>query len=197
MQLAFGVVGFIGFFVMVFFFPETSHPGSRGIEKWRTEHGYTSDRTKFVWINPLLVLKLLKSPNLLSVVSVLLSWKTLQYITSIQSLAGLGVLITDYGEPVVSYDWHSKSNYVILVLLMPLAYTFVQLISQAGWPVQLLTFLAGKAVQYHQRGSHRTLFRTFRFRKHQYVPFLVHDDCADISNQSARPLPVAYRITLS
>ena len=48
--------------------PETAHPNTRGIDKRTTEEGL---RQKFVWINPLGSLGLLRSPNLLMVVSLI------------------------------------------------------------------------------------------------------------------------------
>ncbi|KAJ3513850.1 hypothetical protein NLJ89_g2716 [Agrocybe chaxingu] len=76
MQLSLGFVGIAVFFCILFFFPETYHPGERGIDKvdptslpsWRP-----------VLINPLRPLWLLRSPNLLAVTA-----------------AGFMALITDY-----------------------------------------------------------------------------------------------------
>lgn len=78
MQLAISVTSLIAFTLMVFFFPETSHPGMRGIDKWRQDNG-ANESFKFVWVNPLSSLSLLKSPNILAV-----------------SLSGFGILVTDY-----------------------------------------------------------------------------------------------------
>ncbi|TDL18887.1 MFS general substrate transporter [Rickenella mellea] len=64
------------FLSVVFFLPETSHPGSRGIEKLET------DRRKpfhVVWLNPLKSVWLLRSPNLMAV-----------------TLTGTFTLLTDY-----------------------------------------------------------------------------------------------------
>ncbi|CAA7261029.1 unnamed protein product [Cyclocybe aegerita] len=76
MQLSLGFVGIAVFFCILLFFPETYHPGERGIDKadpaslpsWRP-----------VLINPLRPLWLLRSPNLLAVTT-----------------AGFMALITDY-----------------------------------------------------------------------------------------------------
>lgn len=68
MQYIFGVVGFVCFLGMFLFFAETSHPGTRGIDKWRREHGDNVGRLKIVWLNPIDTLRLLKSPNLLAIV---------------------------------------------------------------------------------------------------------------------------------
>lgn len=76
MQLALGVWGLAAFVWIFLFFPETSHPGTRGVEKidpvkrptWRP-----------VILNPLAPLWLLRSPNVLAV-----------------SMTGLTVLLSNY-----------------------------------------------------------------------------------------------------
>jgi hypothetical protein len=68
MQQFLGLVGLVVFFIIIFFFPETSHPNKRGVDnldpsllpKWRP-----------VILNPLQPLWLLRSPNLFFVVRVL------------------------------------------------------------------------------------------------------------------------------
>jgi hypothetical protein len=79
MQFALGVAGAICFVCIFIFFPETSQPGKRGIDKYRAEH--PGKKFTFVWLNPLRPLLLLRSPVILML-----------------SLAGTGVLITDYGK---------------------------------------------------------------------------------------------------
>ncbi|KAF8061835.1 major facilitator superfamily domain-containing protein [Lyophyllum atratum] len=73
MQLVMGGVGGVMFICMLLFFPETSHPGTRGIDK------LPAASRKWVFVNPLRPLALLRSPNLLAV-----------------SFAGFAVLLTDY-----------------------------------------------------------------------------------------------------
>ncbi|KAJ3511710.1 hypothetical protein NLJ89_g3940 [Agrocybe chaxingu] len=76
MQLGLGIAGLVMFFCILLFFPETYHPGERGVEKadpaslpsWRP-----------ILINPLQPLCLLRSPNLLAV-----------------TIARFTALITDY-----------------------------------------------------------------------------------------------------
>jgi len=64
MQAFLGVIGLIELGFMYFLFPETSQPGARGIDKMSLE-----DRPKrFIFINPLRPLALLRSPNLLLIV---------------------------------------------------------------------------------------------------------------------------------
>ncbi|THV06857.1 MFS general substrate transporter [Dendrothele bispora CBS 962.96] len=96
MQLGLGTCGLLILLLVTTFFPETSIPGSRGIDKRRQElAGQGKSLTEqdkelrgFQWINPFKTLLLLKSPNLLAM-----------------AIAGTAVLMTDY------------------VLLVPLAYT--------------------------------------------------------------------------
>ena len=64
MQAFLGALGLVGFVVMYFLFPETSQPGARGIDKLALE----DKPAKFIFINPLRPLALLRSPNLLLIV---------------------------------------------------------------------------------------------------------------------------------
>ncbi|KAF8875624.1 MFS general substrate transporter [Infundibulicybe gibba] len=81
MQLALAVAGFLAFFIMLLFFPETSHPGKRGIDKLQPAPASSSlwRSWKPFFINPLRPLSLLRSPNMLAV-----------------SVASFLVLLTDY-----------------------------------------------------------------------------------------------------
>jgi len=63
MQGSIGVVGLIALIAMFFFFPETSQPGARGIDKLEAEEG-DRYRKRFVFLNPLRPMLLLRSPNL-------------------------------------------------------------------------------------------------------------------------------------
>jgi hypothetical protein len=60
----------LAFLLVLFFLPETSHPGTTGMEKCnrRREKQGKSPRRLF-WVNPVASLALLRSPNLLAVVS--------------------------------------------------------------------------------------------------------------------------------
>ena len=64
-QMALGIVGLLSFFAIVFFFPETYHPGKRGVDKLDRS---LQPRWRPVILNPLQPLWLLRSPNLLAVV---------------------------------------------------------------------------------------------------------------------------------
>ncbi|KAF8643037.1 hypothetical protein AX16_009238 [Volvariella volvacea WC 439] len=77
MQHILGLVSVVIFLLMLFFFPETMHPNTRGIDKLRSQ---TQDIKWTTFIrNPLSPLSLLRSPNLLAL-----------------SLSGLLVLLSDY-----------------------------------------------------------------------------------------------------
>ena len=62
-----GLLGLIAFTTIYFLFPETSQPGTRGIDKMKAKHGSSS--SSFVFINPLRPLWLLRSPIMLLIVS--------------------------------------------------------------------------------------------------------------------------------
>lgn len=64
MQAILSAFGLVEFVAMYFFFPETSQPGARGIDKLASE----SQRSRFIFINPLRPLALLRSPILLLIV---------------------------------------------------------------------------------------------------------------------------------
>ncbi|EKM83312.1 hypothetical protein AGABI1DRAFT_89867 [Agaricus bisporus var. burnettii JB137-S8] len=68
MQLIIGVLGTFAFVVIWFCFPETSHPGARGIENLRmqADKGIKIRWTHYL-VNPLSPLGLLRSPNILAV----------------------------------------------------------------------------------------------------------------------------------
>lgn len=68
MQGSLGFIGFLVWVVILLFFPETSQPGARGVDKLRLKEG-EHWRQRFVFVNPLRPLALLRSPNLFLIVS--------------------------------------------------------------------------------------------------------------------------------
>jgi len=68
MQGILGLVGFIIFVIVYLFFPDTSHPGARGIDKLRGPDSLNKP-VGFVFVNPLRPMLLLRSPNLFLIVS--------------------------------------------------------------------------------------------------------------------------------
>ncbi|KLO19712.1 MFS general substrate transporter [Schizopora paradoxa] len=75
MQFALFLSGILALALILLLLPETSHPGTRGIDKEHESGRYS----KWVWLNPLSGLALLRSPNLMAV-----------------TLIGTVVLLTDY-----------------------------------------------------------------------------------------------------
>lgn len=69
MQALIGVFGIVKLLFIYFLFPETSHPGARGVDKLMLENR----PVKFIFINPLRPLALLRSPNLLLIVRLVLT----------------------------------------------------------------------------------------------------------------------------
>lgn len=72
MQNALCICGLIAFVLVYFFLPETSHPGGRGIDrelKNAEAKGIVAKRWHF--LNPFKSLMLLRSPNLMAIVSLL------------------------------------------------------------------------------------------------------------------------------
>ena len=63
MQAGVGFAALLTYLLMYAGMPETSHPGTRGIDK---EFG---GRFKWVWLNPFKCLWYMRSPNLLALVS--------------------------------------------------------------------------------------------------------------------------------
>ncbi|KAF9554259.1 MFS general substrate transporter [Agrocybe pediades] len=84
-QAVLGLAGAIIFFIVYFFFPETSHPGTRGIDKLRVDHSSNAP-VGFVFINPLRPMLLLRSPNLL-LISVILSTSLMSVFVLLVPLA--------------------------------------------------------------------------------------------------------------
>ena len=72
MQYALAVSGLFGFLAIYFLMPETSHPGTRGLDKdreARARNGAALSTWRPKLLNPFKALSLLKSPNVLAVVS--------------------------------------------------------------------------------------------------------------------------------
>jgi hypothetical protein len=65
MQFILALSGAIGFVFILVLLPETSHPGTRGVDKLIRA---TNGAKKYALVNPLKSLWLLRSPNLLAVV---------------------------------------------------------------------------------------------------------------------------------
>ncbi|KAJ7181246.1 MFS general substrate transporter [Mycena filopes] len=88
LQLALGIAGGSLWLVMLFYLPETSHPGATGLEKLAVdsedaEPGRERPRFRWVWLNPFACLWFLRSPNL-----------------ALVTLSGSAVLLTEFGLQV-------------------------------------------------------------------------------------------------
>ena len=70
MQGILALVGLIAFTTFYFLFPETSQPGTRGIDKMKAANEIDSSKS-FIFINPLQSLWLLRSPIMVSTVEFL------------------------------------------------------------------------------------------------------------------------------
>ena len=68
MQGSLGLVALIAFILIYFFFPETSQPGARGIDKINATNDGLDSSSPLIFINPLQSLWLLRSPSMLLVV---------------------------------------------------------------------------------------------------------------------------------
>ena len=69
MQQLIGLVAFFVFFIIIFWLPETYHPGKRGVDKLDSS---LLPKWRPVFLNPLRPLWLLRSPNLLAVVCIII-----------------------------------------------------------------------------------------------------------------------------
>ncbi|KAH8100315.1 MFS general substrate transporter [Cristinia sonorae] len=88
MQLSLLVSGLAVFTAVALFLPETSHPGTRGVEKHQV------GKPRWVWLNPFKSLALLRSPNV-----------------TLVALAGGLTLLTDYAMLVpVAYTMGKRYN---------------------------------------------------------------------------------------
>ena len=102
-----GLLGLIAFTTIYFLFPETSQPGTRGIEKMKAkEHGLgsSSSSTSFVFINPLRSLWLLRSPIMVLIVSCLFYFILVRHETkSIDLQKKLGKSIIVFASMVSAF----------------------------------------------------------------------------------------------
>ena len=65
MQAILSAFGLFMLLLTMVFLPETSHPGARGVDKLIEAEG----RPRWVWLNPFGCLSLLRSPNIILLVS--------------------------------------------------------------------------------------------------------------------------------
>jgi MFS family permease len=97
LQYALALYGFFAFMLVVSILPETSHPKSRGIDKYMEPPNALPRPWKWVWINPFRSLWLLRSPTILAIVCGAFLFHSAAYGLLVQCLAGVATLMTDYG----------------------------------------------------------------------------------------------------
>lgn len=117
MQYGLSITALFLFVVVLLFFPETSHPGKRGMDKLfadTPDDEPSAQHWRWVWLNPFSSLGLLRSPNLLAVTVagffIMLSYYTLlipvaytigaQYHVENEALVGLCLLPLGLGSMV-------------------------------------------------------------------------------------------------
>ena len=64
-QYGLAAAGIVSFLLTLFFQPETSQPGARGVDKLIEKEG----KSRWVWLNPFGSIALLRSPNVTFIVS--------------------------------------------------------------------------------------------------------------------------------
>jgi len=99
-----GLLGLIAFTAIYLFFPETSQPGVRGIDKMKEEHG--SSRS-FVFINPLRSLLLLRSPIMLLISIIMFASMVSAFLLQVPMPYTIGT------------RYHIKNEAIIGVCLLP------------------------------------------------------------------------------
>ena len=98
MQGSTGIIGLIAFVAMFFFFPETSQPGARGIDKLKVEEG-DRYRKRLIFVNPLRPMLLLRSPNLFLIVRSHLSLTSNSFLKKFaQCMATSASLMAAFGS---------------------------------------------------------------------------------------------------
>ena len=97
MQTGVGFAAFLTYVLMYVGMPDTSHPGTRGIDK------RFDGKFKWVWLNPFKCLWYMRSPNLLALVSQLLPGLRTIVCQAVgnnnarQTFVGATALLSDFG----------------------------------------------------------------------------------------------------
>ncbi len=79
---------------MLFLFPETYHPGARGFDRLNPAF---HPRWRPVLINPFQPLELLRSPDLLMIVSCFTVYPISITLRLLQTMTSFSVILTEYG----------------------------------------------------------------------------------------------------
>ncbi|KZT09415.1 MFS general substrate transporter [Laetiporus sulphureus 93-53] len=91
MQYALFVTGLIAIALMFRYLPETSHPGTRGVDKLASASECSSKRVGWVWLNPFSSMALLRSPNILAMTLISASGLLTDYVLLIPLSYTVGV----------------------------------------------------------------------------------------------------------
>jgi len=141
MQFSLAIAGALVFLGTLFLLPETIHPHTRGADKvfdGNEERNHGSQR-RLVLLNPFASLALLRSPNLLLVVSshihISLTVSDIEIVSVFCRCNYIGhglwyVVLGFVTRPFILYSSITESN--LTVLLIPLSYTIVS-IFLGGW----------------------------------------------------------------
>lgn len=74
MQYALGICGLIALMAVAYFLPETAHPKTRGVDRYQESLKEPEQLCRrFFLVNPLASLWLLRSPNLLALVCIMIA----------------------------------------------------------------------------------------------------------------------------
>lgn len=153
---------FTTFLCILSYFPETSHPGSRGADKVLREGG-VCPRWRPVILNPFSQLDMLRSPSILAVVGASRLLSAISIYSSTQSLGSFLTLQCDFGKLSFLFTWN---QFNCLVLLVPLAYTIV---SHEMLGICLTHSEVGKKIWDYKRDCNWCLLFAVWHRQCQYV----------------------------
>lgn len=80
MQASLGIVGLIALALVLVFLPETSHPGTRGIDNAEADLAHEEKKSRgLVMLNPFSALALMRSPVLLLTVGLVYAYMRLDF----------------------------------------------------------------------------------------------------------------------
>jgi MFS family permease len=144
LQLVFCGLSASAFLLMYTQLPETSHPGTRGVDRAlkaeRVVAGVGDEddypqKWKWVWLNPFASLALLRAPNILAVVRTLLSFPADQSDLVLQAVAGSFALLTDFIMFVPSMYTFGKQYHIKNEAYVGLLFLSIGLGNMIGAPV--------------------------------------------------------------
>ncbi|KAF5318059.1 hypothetical protein D9619_012112 [Psilocybe cf. subviscida] len=93
-------MGLLVWVLSLLFFPETSQPGARGVDELRLKEG-VHWRERFVFVNPLLPLALLRSPNLFLVAIITFTTSLSVFVLLVPLVYTIGVRYSIKNEAIL------------------------------------------------------------------------------------------------